>query len=107
MQHLNYYQLFFKILPHYFEEDKKDIIIEISLFNKFVEKMKSHNIICDFDFYDLEEYARSLPEAHCEYSKLIFHSSSTWVKNVKKIANYYTLPTNHITIIDIWKEVNL
>jgi hypothetical protein len=103
MQPLNYYQLFQELLSHYQNEE---IIIEISTFNQFVEKIKSRNIICNFDYYDLEEYAHSLPGARIEYSKLIFYPSITWIKDVKLSAGYYKTPQNHVSIIEIWKEIN-
>ena len=65
MQRLNYYQLFCELASRY---PDKEIVIEISSFNRFAGKIRSHNIICDFDYCDLEDYARSLPEiTHIEY----------------------------------------
>ena len=102
MQRLNYYQLFCELASRY---PDKEIVIEISSFNRFAGKIQSHNIICDFDYCDLEDYARSLPEiTHIEYSKLIFHPSNSWVKTIERFAKYYTKPANHTNIIEVWEE---
>lgn len=101
MQPLNYYQLFNELASHYLD---KEIVIEISSFNRFLAKIKSYNIICDFDYCDLEDFARSLPEiTHIEYSKLIFYPSNSWVKTIERFAKYYTKPANHTNIIEVWE----
>lgn len=70
MQPINYYQLFSELLNSYQEAE---IIIEISVLNEFVKRIRSHNIFCEFDYSDLEEYAARHPvHTFIENSKLIF-----------------------------------
>lgn len=103
MQSLNYYQLFQELISHY---PDKEIVVEIRTFNKFVKEIRSHNIICDFDYYDLENYAHSLPDlTRTEYSKLIFYPTTEWIRDVEYFSRLYTVPTNHIKVIEIWEEI--
>ena len=73
MQKLNFLQLF------------EELIIEISAFNKFPKNIKEYNIICDFDYYDLEDYARLKPEiSRIESTKITFILSESWVNSIKR-----------------------
>lgn len=102
MQQLNYLQLFKELISN--NTQCKEIIIELSAFNKFVKDIKEYNIICDFDYYDLEDYARLVPEiSHIESTKITFILSESWVNSIKRIVAYYEKPNNYMQIIKVWE----
>lgn len=104
MQPINYYQLFSELLNSYQEAE---IIIEISVLNEFVKRIRSHNIFCEFDYSDLEEYAARHPtHTSIENCKLIFFPSVEWVRHIKQFTSYYKMPQNKRIISEIWEEIS-
>lgn len=102
MQPISYFQFLKELTSHY---HNKEIVIEISKFNKFAGAIKSHNIICNFDYNDLEDYARTLPNStHVEYSRITFNPSNSWVKTVEHFAQYYNPPKDLIKIVKVWES---
>lgn len=102
MQKLNFLQLFEELISN--NTQKEEIIIEISAFNKFAKNIKEYNIICDFDYYDLEDYARLKPEiSRIESTKITFMLSESWINSIKRIVTYYEKPNNYIQIIKVWE----
>lgn len=104
MQTINYYQLLSELINHY---PKTDIIIEVAVFNEFIKRVKSHNIFCDFDYSDLEEYAILHPtDINIETSKLVFHFSAEWISHINHFTSYYKMPENKCIISKIWEEIS-
>lgn len=104
MQSINYYQLFFELIHHYQEAE---ITIEISVLNEFVKRVRSHNIFCDFDYSDLEDYANLHPtHTDIETCKLVFYPSEEWVRHVNYFTSYYKMPENKSIISELWEEIS-
>lgn len=102
MQSINYFQLFHELLS---ANNYEEIVIEVSVFNKFAREIKVHNILCDFDFVDLEDYFKTLPNSRIEYSRIVFSPTSAWKKRVGQLAKCFDTPCDHLCISEVWKEV--
>lgn len=104
MQSINYYQLFSELINNIHETE---IIIEISVLNEFVKRIKSHNIFCDFDYSDIEDYANLYPaHTNIETCKLVFYLSDEWVKHINHFTSYYKMPENKSIIFELWEEIS-
>ena len=102
MQRLNHYQMLHAILSQAVETNLE---IEVETFNKFASQLKRNNILCTFDYCDLEDYAYTLSNAYIEYSRIVISSSSSWLNDIQQLAGFYDMPVSCSKIFEVWNEV--